>query len=125
MGIYFRGLKFFTNFAGTNFRGLEQNKFFAGINFRGFGKKPRKLIPAKINSLKVLSECTFRSDHKGIEKKVQELNNRFHDFGKSKNLAIVRHDDINKSCLGKKKLHLNNKGKSILAIDFKNFISAC
>ena len=48
-------LEFFT---GINFRGFEIGNIFAGSKFRGFSKKPRikrKLIPAKISSLKVVT----------------------------------------------------------------------
>ena len=40
---------------------------------------------------------------KGLNKKVEE-------FCKSKNLALIRHIDVNKNCLAKKKLHLHEKG---------------
>ena len=44
------------NFAGINFRGLDKSKHFAGTNFRDFVQKPpkpRKLVPAKISTIKV------------------------------------------------------------------------
>ena len=36
-------------------------------------------------------------------------------------LALIRHSDVNKNCLAKKKLHLHEKGISTLAISFKKF----
>ena len=47
---------FMTFFAGINFRGFSNFGIFAGTNFRGSCQKPRikrKLVPAKISSLKV------------------------------------------------------------------------
>ena len=43
------------NFAGINFRGLDKSKHFAGTNFRNFVRKLRKLVPAKISTIKVFS----------------------------------------------------------------------
>ena len=39
-------------FAGINFRGFNKIEYFAGTNFRDFGRKVRKLIPAKIRTTK-------------------------------------------------------------------------
>ena len=53
----FKFWKHFLEFlAGINFRGFELGNIFAGANFRDFAEKPRKkrkLVPAKISSLKV------------------------------------------------------------------------
>ena len=43
-------------FAGIYFRGWHHSKFFAGTYFRGWRKNPRKpwkLLPAKVNPIKV------------------------------------------------------------------------
>ena len=60
------------NFAGINFRGLDKSKHFAGTNFRDFVQKPRKarkLVPAKISTIKVMFLCegTIRGPGKGQE----------------------------------------------------------
>ena len=39
-----------------------------------------------------------------------------------RNLALIRHSNVNQNCLAKKKLHLHEKGISILAISFKIFL---
>ena len=41
------------NFEGINFCGLDKSKHFAGTNFRDFVRKPQKLVPAKISTIKV------------------------------------------------------------------------
>ena len=43
-------------------------------------------------------------------------------FCKSKNLALIRHNDDNQNCLAKKKLHIHEKRISTLAIGFKIFM---
>ena len=41
------------NFAGINFRSLDKSKHLVGTNFRDFVRKPRKLVPTKISTIKV------------------------------------------------------------------------
>ena len=56
---------------------MGQNKFFTGINLRGFDKKPRKprkLIPAKIISLKV--EIESKRNWQGIFDKYKDLSSQ-------------------------------------------------
>ena len=49
------------------------------------------------------------------------INKKINQFFKSKNLALIRHSDVNQNCLAKKKLHLHQKGIWTLAISFKTF----
>ena len=60
---------------------------------------------------------------KGVINEVKALNKKVEEFCKSKNLALIRHSDVNQNCLAKKKLHLHEKGISTSAISFKNFLS--
>ena len=53
---------------------------------------------------------------------VKTLDKKIEKFYKSKSLALNRHSDVNQNCLAKKKLHLHEKGISILAISFKIFL---
>ena len=59
---------------------------------------------------------------KGVINEVKALNKKVEEFCKSKNLALIRHSDVNQNCLEKKKLHLHEKGISTLAISFKSFL---
>ena len=52
---------------------------------------------------------------------VQALNKNIEEFCKRKNLALIRHSDVNQNCLAKKLLHIHEKGISTLAISFKKF----
>ena len=53
---------------------------------------------------------------------MNEVNTLNKEICKSKNLALIRHSDVNQNCLAKKTLHLYEKGISTLAISFKNFM---
>ena len=70
----------------------------------------------------IVSECTIRKDRKGIGRKIKDLNESIQNFGREKNISVIKHDDINEHHLAKKKLHLNAKGKNILELGFKNFL---
>ena len=59
---------------------------------------------------------------KGVINEVKALNKKVEEFCKSKNLALIRHSDVNQNCLAKKKFHLHEKGISTLAISFKRFL---
>ena len=50
------------------------------------------------------------------------MNKKIEEFCKSNNLTLIRHSDVNQNYLAKKKLHLNEKGISTLAISFKIFL---
>ena len=71
----------------------------------------------------IFSEICCRGDRKGVMNEVKTLNKKIEEFCKSKNLALIRHSDVNQNCLAKKKLHPHEKGISTSAISFKNFLS--
>ena len=71
----------------------------------------------------IFSEICCRGDRKGVMNEVKALNKKIKGFCKSKNLALIRHSDVNQNCLAKKKLHPHEKGISTSAISFKNFLS--
>ena len=66
----------------------------------------------------IFSENCCRGDRKGVMNEVKTLNKKIKEFCKSKNLALIRHSDVNQNYLAKKKSHLNEKGISTLAISF-------
>ena len=53
---------------------------------------------------------------------VKTLNKSIKEFCESKNLALIRHSDVNQNCLEKKKFHLHVKEISTLAISFKKLL---
>ena len=70
----------------------------------------------------IFIEICCRGDRKGVMDEVKTLNKKINEFFKSKNLALIRHSDVNQSCLAKKKLHLHEQGISSVAISFKNIL---
>ena len=65
-----------------------------------------------------ISGLVTRKDKPGIERKVSSLNTRLKNLCARSQLYFIENDG---SCLGKKKLHLNIKGNSILARNFVNY----
>ena len=70
----------------------------------------------------IFLEICRRGDRKLVMNEMKTLNKKIEEFCKSKNLALIRHSDVNQNCLEKKKLHLHEKGISTLAISFKSFL---
>ena len=71
----------------------------------------------------IFLEICRRGDRKLVMNEMKTLNKKIEEFCKSKNLALIRHSDVNQNCLAKKKLHPHEKGISTSAISFKNFLS--
>ena len=68
----------------------------------------------------IFSEICCRIDKKGVVNEVKALNKKTEEFCKGKNLALIRHNDVNQNCLAKKKLHLHEKIISTLAKSISN-----
>ena len=59
---------------------------------------------------------------------VIDLNNKLRAFCDENNIDFIDNSNIDESCLGKKGLHPNKKGKSYMArhfIDYLNYINPC
>ena len=86
-----------------------------------------------INEIKTLSKDTkvsvssicLRKDKRDLELKVKSLNDEIEMFCKANHIDFLDNDNIDEGCLSKKKLHLNHKGTSRLAKNFKNYINSC
>ena len=68
-----------------------------------------------------ISGLVTRKDKPGIEKKVSSLKSCLKNLCARSQLYFIENDRVDGSCLGKKKLHLNIKGNSILARNFVNY----
>ena len=55
---------------------------------------------------------------------IQSINDKLQWFCISKGLSLNDNNNIDKSCLNKGKLHLNRRGSSFLANNFKKFVKA-
>ena len=69
-----------------------------------------------------VSLCTRRFDQPGADKKIASCNKVLKDICSRNNLRSIDNSNIDESCLGIKKLHLNRKGTSYLANNLKHFI---
>ena len=70
-----------------------------------------------ISSLIKRYDQDFNEDIKSINEKIQSL-------CKSKGLSFIDNSNIDKSCLNRSKLHLNRRGSSFLANNFKKFVNS-
>ena len=70
-----------------------------------------------------LSTITIRKDKQALDMKVDinKANNEIKNLATKLNLKVIENTNIDMSCLGKKKLHLNQRGDSLLAGNFIRF----
>lgn len=71
----------------------------------------------------VLSSLIMRRDKTNIEKRANELNVKLKYLCDENLIDFIDNSNIDESCLGKKKLHPNKKGKAFLANNFKDYLS--
>ena len=69
----------------------------------------------------VISSIIKRYDQ-DYNEEIQSINDKLQRFCTSKGLSFIDNNNIDKSCLNKGKLHLNRRGSSFLANDFKKFV---
>ena len=69
-----------------------------------------------------LSLCTLRNDKPRVQKKISSRNNIIKEVCKRNKLEWIDNSNLDETCLGVKKLHLNRKGCSYLANNIKKFI---
>lgn len=67
-----------------------------------------------------LSKICLREDRKNVNKKRIELNKEIEKIVKNRGLTKICNENIDSSCLAKKKLHLNRKGIARLAKNIKS-----
>ena len=70
----------------------------------------------------VVSGLTTRHDKPEMDTNVRSLNEELKVFCKNNCIDYINNDNIDLQCLSRKKLHLNQKGTSRLAKNFKAFI---
>ena len=71
----------------------------------------------------VISSIIKQYDH-DYNEEIQSMNDKVQRFCTSKGLSFIDNNNIDKSCLNKGKLHLNRRGSSFLASNFKNFVNS-
>ena len=68
------------------------------------------------NTKIVFSSIIIRKDRKNIDKKVSQVNSYLKNYWNKKNIDFIDNGNLKEELLGQKKLHLNKKGNSILAV---------
>ena len=53
---------------------------------------------------------------------VNKLNDELDDLATELNIEIIKHSAISQRHLAKRKLHLNDKGKALLALDYRDYL---
>lgn len=71
------------------------------------------------------SSLITRKDYRNGESDVTDLNDKLVKFCEENHVDYIDNNNIDDSCLGRKGLHPNKKGKSYLAKNFINYINSC
>ena len=66
----------------------------------------------------------IKRNDQDCNEEIQSVNDKLQRFCTSKGLSFNDNNNIVKSCLNKDKLHLNRRGSSFLANNFKRFVNA-
>ena len=95
---------------------IGTNDLTNNVNLLKSAKKMvNKLKNSSPNTTLVFSSVILRKGTKDISKKVGETNQGLKNYCKRKNINFVDNSNIIVEHLGSKKLHLNKRGKSVLA----------
>ena len=108
----------------------EQIILHVGTNDLTNGIDTTKNLKKLINFIKdqspstsvCLSSLITRSDKKGLDVKIIDLNKKLIKLCNDNDLDFIDNKNINAGYLSKKKLHLNQKGLSLLANNFMHFL---
>ena len=92
-------------------------------------KKIKKLAKEKEennheNITQVVKSSIIKRYDQDYNEEIQSINDKLQRFCTSKGLSFIDNNNIDKSCLNKGKLHLNRRGSSFLANNFKKFVNA-
>ena len=71
-----------------------------------------------------ISSIITRKDKKELENRVTNLNMELTRFCDDNLIDFNSNENIDESCLGIKKLHLNRKGNSYLAVNFIEYLKS-
>ena len=82
-------------------------------------KKVKQISP---NTKVVFSGLIIIKDKKDLDKKVVEVNSRLKNFYAQKHIDFIDNTNIKEEHLGNKKLHLNNRGNTVLANNLLKYL---
>ena len=92
-------------------------------------KKIKKLVKEiddydKQNRPKVVISSLIKRYDQDVNDDIANINEKLQRFCNSKGLSFIDNSNIDRTCLNKGKLHLNRRGSSYLANDFKKFVES-
>ena len=102
---------------GTN--DISKNKTDTIENLEKIRKHALKTSP---KTKFVISSITTRKDKPEYDLKIAELNKRLKKYCEENLFDFINNDNVDVSCLGTRKLHLNAKGKSYIANNFISYL---
>ena len=76
------------------------------------------------NILQVVISSIIKRYDQDYNEEIQNINDKLRRFCTSRCLFLINNNKMDKSCLNKGKLHLNRRGSSFLANNFKKFVNA-
>ena len=80
-------------------------------------------IKSKLPNCKyAVSNVIIRNDKPDIEKKDVEFNSRLSIICSKNKIDIIENENLDRSCLNFKKLHLKKKGNSYVANNFLDYL---
>ena len=92
-------------------------------------KKIKKLVKEideydKQNPPKVVISSLIKRYDQDFNDDIANINEKLQRFCNSKGLSFIDNNNIDRTCLNKGKLHLNRRGSSYLANNFKKFVGS-
>ena len=92
-------------------------------------KKIKKLVKEideydKQNPPKVVISSLIKRYDQDVNDDIANINEKLQRFCNSKGLSFIDNSNIDRTCLNKGKLHLNRRGSSYLANNFKKFVES-
>ena len=92
-------------------------------------KKIKKLVKEideydKQNPPKVVISSLIKRYDQDVNDDIANINEKLQRFCNSKGLSFIDNSNIDRTCLNKGKLHLNRRGLSYLANNFKKFVGS-
>ena len=92
-------------------------------------KKTKKLVKeideyGKQNPPKVVISSLIERYDQDFNDDIANINEKLQRFCNSKGLSFIDNNNIDRTCLNKGKLHLNRRGSSYLANNFKKIVES-
>ena len=101
----------------------DTNDITNGINSLNCANKIIKKVKQISPNTKVVFSGLIRiKDKKDLDKKVVEVNSRLKNFYAQKDIDFIDNTNIKEEHLGNKKLHLNNRGNTVLANNLLKYL---